>query len=97
MIIVNSRLLHQLHPLSVALFFLSLLASVDVLTKNCIRLLLLLLLPTFFFSFGNFFWCLLTLLLFFGFGIDQIDDNYNDNDDDYTLFCDIYTDVTISE
>lgn len=37
-------------------FFLSLLASVDVLTKNCIRLLLL---PTYFFL------CLLTLLLFF--------------------------------
>ena len=84
MIIVNSRLLHQLHPLSVALFFLSLLASVDVLTKNCIRLLLL---PTyFFFVFAD------TVTIFLS-GIDQIDDNYDDD----TLFCDIYTDVTISE
>lgn len=45
---------------------------------------------------------IITYLLFFVFadtvtiflsGIDQIDDNYDDD----TLFCDIYTDVTISE
>jgi len=82
MIIVNSRLLHQLHPLSVALFF-SLLASVDVLTKNCIRL---------FFS-----WLLLLLLLLLIFFCwnDQIDDNFLFLL--LLLFYDIYTDVTIAE